>query len=422
MNGELDEHYAVWGLGYIGLTTTDALLRSGARVVGIDTDHERLAEVARGPVVLNAISQTRVDLTPALANGRLTLRSGPRLGHWPLAHFVSVPTESSGTPTRAPFDAVLRAIDESGQPGPNIIVESTLSPDWVTPDLLSRNLALAPRRDWFHDPGHTLSSLSRILGASNPEMLAFARKTLERISTDIVVSDDAVAVAATKCFENSIWYLVFSYVNELAIRAPGTDVNEVLRLAATNWRTPFPLSANFGVGGYCLPLSARYLDGYLPDGSPILQAATSANEEVTEELARRILDSGAATVLVLGLTYRPGLAVITGSAGSRLIERLRGSDVRVLAHDPLIPAAHVERLPGARACDPFETDHDAECVVIATDHPEYTEPTAMSRVLGAPRLRRVYATKHVAVHLRRPPSGVEVVTLGSPRWEEVGRR
>jgi UDP-N-acetyl-D-mannosaminuronic acid dehydrogenase len=78
-----------------------------------------------------------------------------------------------------------------------------------------------------------------------------------------------------------------------------------------------------------------------------------------------------ARVLVLGLTYRPGVHETRFAPALDAIEEFRARDVSVYAHDPLLSVEEIEATGAIAATDPFEKAWDA--VVLATGHEEYRE-------------------------------------------------
>jgi nucleotide sugar dehydrogenase len=381
----------VWGLGYIGLTTVEAYLRSGYSVVGLDTSLHRCEEISGGPILLNSETQLAVDLSREIARGQLKLiHRIDQLEGQVGCHFICVPTERRGEAYQEALTQTLLLILER-TPDVPIIIESTLSPRWIgeTP-LLDQDFIVAPRRDWFHSPEHTLKSLTRVVGATNLTLLRFATDLLSSVSEAIVPSSDVLAVATSKAFENSIWYLLFSYVGELAVSQSEVDFGEVLRLTRTNWRTPFEFKPAFQVGGYCLPLSYDYLSELVGDRPlGLLQAAASANAHVIDALVEDLIARNVRSVLILGLTYRPGIKVTTNSAGTKLAQACKQHGLKVRAHDPLLSPREISDLTEGCSCEvPREIDC-CEAILVCTDHKLYTEMDVSSQLEASRNIREI---------------------------------
>jgi len=67
---------AVFGLGYVGLTTAVCLVRDGHSVIGIDINHKKIGEIASGR---SPISEPQIEhlLRSGLASDRLHFTSEP---------------------------------------------------------------------------------------------------------------------------------------------------------------------------------------------------------------------------------------------------------------------------------------------------------------------------------------------------------
>lgn len=412
------EPIKVWGLGYIGLTTTEALLNTGRRVVGIEPSVSRQEDLRRGTVILNLATGYTVDVSAALKRGELELHSSGASGGDAHTHIICVPTEHNGVASRRIVDQVLHHImQESGRP--TVIVESTLAPVWVSDINPRYPIVVAPRRDWFHNPQHRLETLTRVVGCADAEQLERASALLSTISRSIVTSEDPIAVAASKAFENSIWFVLFSYIDEIAARTVDIDVLEMLRLSQTNWRTPFELSVQTKVGGYCLPLSADYLQQSLGlAGAKILRAAQEANIETADIVADTIhlaLDAGS-SVLVLGITYRPHLRVTTNSTGKHLVERLCAYGLRVLVHDPQYTPEEIRSELQVDYLDPRVSLLGVDCIVNTIDLAEYASPDFQFILENSPVRLYVDASGSPHAPPRVVPSGCKYVRLGDRSW------
>jgi len=392
-------------------------LDAGYGVVGVDSNSSRHEQLAADAVVLNATTRFAVDVRPDLAAKRLMIVD--RLEEQLDAHFVCVPTEVVGVPTHEFVESVLRQISALGGE-PVIIIESTLAPQWLGADVYrDLRIAIAPRRDWFHSPDHTVQSLTRICASDDQTTLSRALAILRTVSRDVVPSQDPVAAVIAKSFENSLWYILFSFVDELADAIPNADLVEALRLAATNWRLPVRFDLEFQVGGYCLPLAAQYLQtATSAGGSLILDAATSANRRVLHAVLDRVLRAPRSrSVLVLGLAYRPDLKITTNSAGVTLISACKAAGLRVFAHDPLFSPTETVSITGAPYLDPLATDADFDCIIVCTPHEQYADERLAVALRRIPTLRRIIESRGTLRDVAREhPNDIDYYCLGTTEW------
>jgi len=318
---------------------------------------------------------------------------------------------------RSRFDDVIDRI--RSRPGGPVIVESTIAPHWLLQgDYGDLPLVIAPRRDWLHGTEHSVRDLARICASADAAALDVAVDILRRISPRLAISTDPVAACTAKCLENSVWYILFSYINSAVDNLRGVDAAEVLRLVRTNWRTPFEFDPAFQVGGSCLPLAAHALQAMPGAHLGMVDAADRENERLVASVLRRVLAPPRPNrVAVLGLSYRPGVKIDANSAGTRIIAALLAVGVDVCAHDPLYTGEETQLRTGARPIDPFETLAGIECVVICTRHACYTNGTLVDAIRFAPRLHRIIDCISLddSTAGALPPT-VEHLSFGSTEW------
>ena len=82
-------------------------------------------------------------------------------------------------------------------------------------------------------------------------------------------------------------------------------------------------------------------------------------------------DLSNANILVLGLTYRPGVEELRYAPALNVIERLRNEGAAVFAHDPLLDDETVSEI-GARPTDLTDIQ-DLDGVILATGHDRYRD-------------------------------------------------
>ena len=161
---------AVWGTGYIGLSTMVYFSKEKIKCVGYDIDRKKVRKINSGILPLPDLKNWfGFDIKKLVKNNYLkaTSKYSELLTENFLAHFIAVPTEKNGKPYfEALFDVLSKIAKIRGKNiriPPIIIVESTLAPKLsdkkIIPFFKKRKLKLgqdilfsvAPRRDWFID-------------------------------------------------------------------------------------------------------------------------------------------------------------------------------------------------------------------------------------------------------------------------------
>jgi UDP-N-acetyl-D-glucosamine dehydrogenase len=356
----------VVGLGYVGLPLAVAFARAGFRVVGVDADPARTAQLAGGVSPVEDVPSA--ELAPLVGDGRLTVRSAADgLGEAD-AIVICVPTPlgKSKEPDISFIVAAADAIARVLQPGCLVVLESTTYPGTTDEVLLPRFsrgglrvgeeffLGFSPERI---DPGNQTWGLARIpkvVGGVTPACRHLAETLYGQIIDRVVPVSSTQVAEMVKLFENTFRSVNIALVNELAIicRRLGMSVWEVLGAAATKPFGFMPFSPGPGIGGHCLPSDPHYLSwrtrlaGYearfiafadeINGGMPryVVQLATDA----LNDRARAIKGS---RILVLGVAYKAGVADIRDSPALEIVEALLARGARLDYADPRVAQIQV---------------------------------------------------------------------------------
>lgn len=366
----------VWGLGYIGWSTVQALTASGVRTVGYDVQPARVREL-RATLALEGDVALTADRDATAADDINV-------------HFIAVPTERDAAPYNDAIVDVMRSLTglvasrrdrAAALPPPLVIIESTLTPGTVEHVLLpllaaaglradvDLLIALAPRRDWFLAEGYGLRNLDRVFGGVGDRSATVAGAVLSLLCDRLHRASDHAVGELVKCVENAFRHVSITLANQLTLAFPDVDMVEVLRLAGTKWNmgTYHP---SFGTGGYCIPLASRYLLRGASRGHELslLSAAVETDDRIRETVADAV--SGRGPVLILGLAYKGSIKVATLSPALAIAARLRKIGVAHGVHDPMYSEAEIDAAtaPGTAVTDLPAAVRDAATVLIVTDH------------------------------------------------------
>lgn len=332
---------AVLGLGYVGLPVATAFAKAGFRVVGIDVDRSRLNEVA---AAMDAGS--RVHDAP-----RLTLSSRPEALAAADVVFICVPTPlEDGEARHEAVRECAAAFARYGRADALIILESTVRPGFLEElrSILGHGggvaLAYAPERI---DPqpggdGRRLRDVPRLVAGVDESAQTRAVAVLRAVGVPVHPVPLKVAEYA-KLLENSYRLLNVAFIDEFAAvcRADGVDPRAVVGAAATK---PFgyqPFWPGVGAGGHCVAVDPAFLvhrGRELATPLALLESALTANASRPYAVAGTVAAGTApgATVLVVGLTYKPGVPDTRESAALIAARALAGMNRRVIAHDALL--------------------------------------------------------------------------------------
>jgi UDP-N-acetyl-D-glucosamine dehydrogenase len=132
-----------------------------------------------------------------------------------------------------------------------------------------------------------------------------------------------------------------------AARELEVDVMEIIEAASTKPYGYTPFYPGAGVGGHCIPCDPHYLLWQLRArriSSPLVEAAMNAiatrPREVINQawriLAERAMSLRGARVLVVGVSYKPGLSDVRESPALAIIEMLVAEGADVSYADPYV--------------------------------------------------------------------------------------
>lgn len=350
---------AVVGMGYVGLPTALSFADADADVVGLDVSEARIA----------AIKANRVDLLPqdwqrlvdAFQQPLLRLTADPAELSATAAVIICVPTpiDAHSTPDLGPLTAACATVVEHARPGQTIILTSTTYAG-CTRDLLVKPLenrgfrvgsdvfvCFSPERI---DPGvasHTPAETPRVVGGYTPECAQRALGFLTHTASGVHVVSSLEAAEMTKLLENTFRAVNIALANEFAnaARELSVDVMEVIEAASTKPYGYTPFYPGAGVGGHCIPCDPHYLLWQLRAkriSSPLVEAAMSAiasrPREVVNQAWRVLAERGqslrGARVLVVGVSYKPGLSDVRESPALAIIDMLAAEGADVSYADP----------------------------------------------------------------------------------------
>ena len=342
----------VWGLGHIGLSTLHAFDAKGLATVGCDTSDRRVKWVASSQKFISGpyLTSSRNEALSSECN----------------VHFIAVPTEQNGEPsTKALFDVcrwIGEWVAEGRKPGGEnepilLIIESTITPGTTSNGLIpifetlkidigcEILIALSPRRDWFLTEGYTLAELDRIYCGVDEESTRAAGQVLSLICQNLHAASNHHVGEMVKVVENSFRHVEITLGNQLSLAYPDVDISEVLKLAGTKWNMGL-FHPSFGTGGYCIPVSSKYvLEGTsLGNELSILSSTISTDEKLPKLVANSVKQED--KVLILGLAYKGDIKVATLSPTISISKSLFERGVAHSVYDPLYTKTEIDGILG----------------------------------------------------------------------------
>jgi UDP-N-acetyl-D-glucosamine dehydrogenase len=415
---------AVVGLGYAGFPLAVAFAGAGLTVLGVDTDPGRVGALNRGVSHVGDVAGERLRQLLETRRFRATCDYDALSAADAIIICVPTPLAEARRPDLSSIERAADGIAQRLRPNQLIVLESTTVPGTTEEMLLPRLqaggkrvgvdffLAYAPER---LDPGNrtfgiknTPKLVSGITPACRDRAVALYASIVDRV---VPVSSPRVAETA-KLVENTFRSVNVAFANELAMLCNqlGVDVWEVIDAAATKPFGFMPFYPGPGCGGHCIPVVPFFLSWKMKTLGTVarfIDLSGEVNDAMPSFVVTRIMealnDDGralkGARVVVLGVAYKPNVADTRESPSLEVLRLLRERGADAVFHDP-----HVERVAltgfgwhggwlsrqpvisgvhgAARAAseveqlDRQELTADlldgADCVVIATNHAEYS--------------------------------------------------
>jgi UDP-N-acetyl-D-glucosamine dehydrogenase len=390
----------VIGLGYVGLPLAVGLSKAGFQVTGVDLDSSKVESLQRGVSYISDVASQ--DLAPLVAEGCLRATADYDVLGGADAVFICVPTpfNSMRAPDLSFVENAAHGIASRLHVNQLVVLQSTTYPgtteEVVQPILESSglkagrdfHLAFSPERI---DPGNrqfTVENTPKVVGGITPECAQLAGALLAHLTAKVHLVSSPRAAEMTKLLENIYRSVNIALVNELMLLAERMDIDiwEVIEAAKTKPFGFMPFYPGPGVGGHCIPVDPYYLSWKAREYdfyTKFIELAAEVNSEMPYHTVHKVIQGlnqqgrsiRSASVLVLGVAFKPNVDDARNSPAERVIELLLKEGALVSYHDPHVPyfavGGDVFLRDGARfESVPItpEVLAGADCVVIVTGH------------------------------------------------------
>lgn len=364
---------AVVGIGRIGLPLAAKIASTGNHVFGCDIDPARVAQVMRAENPIPDEAGLDDLLRQAVRDGMLeaTTDTAAAVNTSEVVLFaVAVDIDDAGRADLSSLTAAAADVAKGMRPGTLCIFDTTL-PIGTTRNVLAPlleagglklgrdfSVAFSPERLLMGRVIEDLTKYPKVVGGVDAEggerAAAFYR---EVFGGEVLLLASAETAELSKLAEGVYRDLNIALANELAMVADryGVDITEVTRAANSQPYSHLHVPGT-GVGGHCIPVYPRFLiQGDGPSdlaalGRQVNDAMPGYAAERVEELLGGLQGK---RVLVLGLTFRPNVAVTSHTNAVDLLRDFRARGAVVEGHDVLLSEAGVRSLGFEPAQEPL---------------------------------------------------------------------
>ncbi|MGI8803033.1 MAG: nucleotide sugar dehydrogenase [Solirubrobacteraceae bacterium] len=376
------------GLGYVGLPLAVAFARAGAEVVAVDVDQRKIDAISNGRSYIEDVESE--DLRAVGAAIEATTHYARLVSTDAILICVPTPLTGNREPELTPLVDAARGLTAVIRRGQLIVLESTSYPGTTRERLQPLleesglaagrdfNLAFSPERV---DPGRTdftLRTTPKVVGGLTEACADRAEELYGLVCDTIVRVSTPEAAELAKLLENIFRSVNIALVNELALLTDrmGIDIWEVIDAASTKPYGFMRFEPGPGMGGHCLPVDPFYLSWRAREfdmSTEFIELAGKINQQMpyhcVSKVERALNDRGMAVrgsrIVLLGVSYKPGVADVRESPALKMIGLLRGLGADLAYHDP-----HVAALPdyGLSSLPLDEALDGADLAMIVTAH------------------------------------------------------
>ncbi len=396
----------VFGLGFVGLTTSLGFAEYGHTVYGVEISPERLATIQGGrlpflePGLDQALLRHQGSRFHAIAPDRLA----EAVAQSDCVYYcVGTPYGQDG---QADLTYLFSAIDQTLAVRPAgrfqvLVVKSTIPPSTtsrkVIPYIQERGLAVGTDLGVANNPeflreGHCWDDFIHadriVLGVSDDRSAALLRQIYAGVPEPVYCVSLNTG-EFIKYLSNTLLATLISYSNEMSVIADtigGIDVAEAFRILHMDKRWGGAAMASYcypgcGYGGYCLPKDTNALYAVARTAgfdAQILHNVIATNDRIPEFIADKIVravgDRRDQCVGILGLSFKPGSDDVRDTPSAKIIRALLGRGyANIVGYDPVaigefrrcydLPISYAESYDALLS--------RADSLVIATAWPEF---------------------------------------------------
>ena len=390
---------SVVGCGYLGATHAACMSSLGFEVIGVDTDPEKIALLAKGELPFYEPGLDSL-LASEIKTGRLTFTTDFSAVADADVHFICVGTPQSKDGLAADLTYVKSAVAAIApylKNGSLVVGKSTV-PVGTAQGLRDQLAKSAPHADLAWNPEFlregfavedTLTPNRLVVGVANDgaeEILKEVYKPVIDLGTPWIRADlptsELVKVAA-----NSFLATKISFINAMAevCEAAGGDVTVLAKAIGYDPRIGNRfLQAGIGFGGGCLPkdirafmaraeeLGAKQALEFLREIDAInLRARQRVIDVVRAELTD---DLTSYKIAVLGAAFKPDSDDVRDSPALDIAAQLQAAGASVVVHDPKAIENARKRFPKLGfAVNVEECVKGADLILHLTEWREYRE-------------------------------------------------
>jgi UDPglucose 6-dehydrogenase len=398
----------------------------GNDVVCVDIDEKKIDALKKGSIpiyepgldtlVSKNVEERRLRFTTDLGNAIQNAR----------AIFIAVgtPPKPDGSADLKYVEQVARSIAEHMN-GPKLVITKSTVPigtgrmiEKILAEKGNGHKGSVVSNPEFLREGSAIEDFMRpdrvVIGASDEESVALMKEIyapLHSLEIPFVVTN-VESSELIKYAANGFLATKITFINEIAqiCERVGADVHDVaIGMGLDSRIGPKFLQAGPGFGGSCFPKDTSAMadiakrNGY---EFQIMESVLRVNDDIKQRMMQKIVDAlggdvAGKTIGILGLAFKPETDDMRDSPTIPIIKGLQKHGAKVRAYDPQATDNAKTIFDDVEYCDDaYQTAHDADALVIATEWNEFRalNLTKIAAALKQPLvidLRNVYDPKRM---------------------------
>ena len=274
---------------------------------------------------------------------------------------VPTPVNNDKKPNLNNLDEAIKIVSKKLKKGDIIFIESTIFPGLTEKYklILEKKSGLKENKDFFLgyspervNPGdkiHTINNINKIVSIETNNSIVKRKifSVYKLVSKKIIYSKSIKSAETAKVIENIQRDLNIALMNEILLicKKLKIDFKEVIRLAETKWNF---MKFNPGlVGGHCLPVDPYYLSSIAKKNKIdplVILSGRKVNDEMINFILKELKEFlrsknkrlSKSRILLIGLSYKPGIADMRNSINFKIYKFLIKYSLKVLAYDPFV--------------------------------------------------------------------------------------
>lgn len=349
---------SIFGLGYVGCVGICCFAKMGHKVIGFDVDKNKVARIKKGvPTIVERevddlmkegfdaglISATD-SIDEAILNSDISFlcvgTPNAKDGRLDTTYLLNA-TNSIGIALKSKKTFHIIVIRSTVPPGTNKIVTDLL--EKFSGKISGKDFAVVSNPEFLREGiavSDFLNPTITVIGSENEHARSVMHNLYEPLNSEIIEVEPKVA-EIIKFVNNSYHALKVAFSNEIGAICKKLDIDshKVMDLFCKDTSlniSPYYFKPGFAYGGSCLPKDLKGLNFLASSNQvdvPILSSIDVSNLLHIQRVIKRVVQIGARSVGIIGLTFKQGTDDLRNSAAVQVAEGLLGKGCSLKIYD-----------------------------------------------------------------------------------------